>query len=109
MHRSRKKKECKFNANPQLLQFLRFLVTRSYHSDLQSLYGHGSLRSRVSGALFLELVGGDTNDCSISPVEVEIEEVRKDDLANQSILGQMKEMVMFTLRDLRLDCGYVGR
>uniref|UniRef100_A0A1J3JTV4 Protein DETOXIFICATION n=1 Tax=Noccaea caerulescens TaxID=107243 RepID=A0A1J3JTV4_NOCCA len=45
----------------------------------------------VDGGSGIELVGGDANDVSISPVEM-----KKDDLANQSIWGQMKEMVMFT-------------
>lgn len=48
----------------------------------------------VDGGSGIELVGGDANDVSISPVEME--EMKKDDLANQSIWGQMKEIVMFT-------------
>ncbi|CAH2061618.1 unnamed protein product [Thlaspi arvense] len=57
--------------------------------------GNGSISPATEEVI--ELAGGDTNDGSIAPVELEVEEVTKEgDLANQSILGQMKEIVMFT-------------
>lgn len=67
-----------------------------------------SFRSSVSGAKSLSL-NRFIRNCSIpsqeivvnggsgnGPVSPATEEVKKDDLANQSIWGQMKEMVMFT-------------
>ncbi|XP_010429037.1 PREDICTED: protein DETOXIFICATION 46, chloroplastic [Camelina sativa] len=77
------------------LEFNRFI--RNCASPNQELVVDGeSGNGSISEEEVIELQGGDGNG-SISPVEeVEVEAVKVDDLANQSIWGQMKEIVMFT-------------
>ncbi|XP_010472115.1 PREDICTED: protein DETOXIFICATION 46, chloroplastic [Camelina sativa] len=75
------------------LEFNRFI--RNCASPNQELVvdgesGNGSITEEEVTEL-----QGDGNG-SIYPVEVEVEAVKVDDLANQSIWGQMKEIVMFT-------------
>ncbi|CAA7028298.1 unnamed protein product [Microthlaspi erraticum] len=74
------------------LNLNRFIRNCSIPSQEIVVHG-GSGNGPVSPATeeVIELVGGDADDVSISAVEV-----KKDDLANQSIWGQMKEIVMFT-------------
>ncbi|XP_019083456.1 PREDICTED: protein DETOXIFICATION 46, chloroplastic [Camelina sativa] len=75
------------------LEFNRFI--RNCASPNQELVVDGeSGNGSITEEEVIELQG-DGNG-SISPVEVEVEAVKVDDLANQSIWGQMKEIVMFT-------------
>lgn len=70
------------------------MFVRSCASPNQELVVEGG---RGKGEEVIEFEGGDvSNGSMISPVEVETEEVKKDELADQSIWGQMKEIVMFT-------------
>ncbi|CAE6000395.1 unnamed protein product [Arabidopsis arenosa] len=73
----------------KLNRFLRNCASPNQELVVDGETGNGSISEEVNE------LQGDTNG-SISPVEVEVEEVKVDDLANQSIWGQMKEIVMFT-------------
>nr|AAM63262.1 enhanced disease susceptibility 5 [Arabidopsis thaliana] len=72
----------------KLNRFLRNCASPNQELVVKGETGNGSISE----------LQGDAANGSISPVEVEaeVEEVKVDDLANQSIWGQMKEIVMFT-------------
>ncbi|AEC07164.1 MATE efflux family protein [Arabidopsis thaliana] len=72
----------------KLNRFLRNCASTNQELVVDGETGNGSISE----------LQGDAANGSISPVEVEaeVEEVKVDDLATQSIWGQMKEIVMFT-------------
>ncbi|KAL1208188.1 Protein DETOXIFICATION 46 [Cardamine amara subsp. amara] len=72
-----------------LNKFTRHCVSPNQELVVNGESGNGSISPATEEVIELQ---GDVN----GSIEVEIEEMKKDDLANQSIWGQMKEIVMFT-------------